>query len=147
MIDLPSPPNQSPHHQTLLYKHSWFTSLLFDQLFFNVPYLQSNPHLCSLQPLALFNGNKRPWMEVSYVIQANGQAEGTGNVSVSCEASTVEDQFRDPETSVDGDQISSGVNGQPRDPANQFSNVAERSNLVSWTPVTFEHSPRNTLFN
>ncbi|CAH7676067.1 hypothetical protein PPACK8108_LOCUS11170 [Phakopsora pachyrhizi] len=51
------------------------------------------------------------------------------------------------ETSVDGDQISSSINGQPRDPANQFSNVAERSNLVSWTPVTFEHSPRNTLFD
>ncbi|CAH7667839.1 hypothetical protein PPACK8108_LOCUS2272 [Phakopsora pachyrhizi] len=85
-------------------------------------------------------------LPLSWLSHLDG-SKGTGNVSVSCEASTVEDQFRDPETSVDGDQISSGVNGQPRDPANQFSNVAKRSNLVSWTPVTFEHSPRNTLFN
>ncbi|KAI8449162.1 hypothetical protein BY996DRAFT_6418782 [Phakopsora pachyrhizi] len=108
-------------------------------------YPTSNPILISvlynpLPSLMVTNG-------LGYVIQANGQAKGTRNVSVSCEASTVEDQFRDPETSVYGDQISSGVNGQPRDPVNQFSNVAKRSNLVSWTPVTFEHSPRNTLFN
>ncbi|KAI8455123.1 hypothetical protein BY996DRAFT_6574112 [Phakopsora pachyrhizi] len=84
-------------------------------------------------------------MEISYAIQADGQADGIGNVSISCEETTVEDQFRDPETSADGDQITSSVNGQPRDHVDQFSNVADRSNLVSWTPVAFEHNPRNTL--